>query len=210
MDEWEKAVQLKFGVGPEHLNISKSVWIWELWNKKEFPELEKNDNNLMSKLDKLHIEFAESSKKNEGALSQEFISTQYRFIAKREGPNILVLGGMNEMAKRSTAETSSTNTNHAIGTGTTTETVNDTALETEVATKAIGTRNTVNQTERYSTAFSSADLSSPPEDISEAGIFIGGFGTTMIMRITATPVELDVGKILTIQTNVTHQNGTEV
>lgn len=209
MDEWEKAVQLKFGCSPEHLNVSKSVWIWELWNKKEFPELEKNDNNLMSKLDKLHEEFAESAKKNEGPLSQEFISAQYRFIAKREGPNILVNGGMNEMGKRSTGETTSTNTNHAIGTGTTTETVNDTALETEVATKVIGTRNVVNQTERYSTAFSSADIT-PPEDISEAGIFIGGFGTIMIMRITATPIELDVGKILTIQTNVTHQNGTEV
>lgn len=210
MSNWEKAVKEKFGFGAKHLNISHNVWIWELWDKEQYPELAKNDNNLLNKLDKLHKEFAESAKKSEGPILQEFINGKSHYIARREGPNILTNDGMNEMGKRSTGETSTTNDFHGVGTGTTTETVSDVSLETEVGRKIIGTKQVVNQTERYGTAFTSDGITEPPQFISEAGIFTLLVAGIMIMRITATPVELDVGKILTLQTNVTHQNGTEI
>lgn len=211
MDNWRKSVYDKFGFDPMHLNITVGRWIIESWDKSQFPELAKNDNNLTSKLDKLHKEFAESSKKQEGPLTQELIVGQHHYIAQRKGVNILTNVGMNEMGKRSTAESSTTNTHHAIGTGTTTETISDTTLETEVGRKVIGTRNVVNQTERYSTAFTSADLTvAAPQNISEAGILTLAALGVLIVRITATPVELDVGKVITLQTNITHQNGTEV
>lgn len=209
MDNWKKAVQDKFGFDPKHLNITIGRWIIESWDKSIYPELAKNDNNLQSKLDKLHEEFVESSKQSEGPLTQELIVGKHHYIARSEGVNILTNIGMNEMGKRSTAESSSTNTHHAIGTGTTTETISDTVLETEVGRKVIGTRNVVNQTERYSTAFTSADIT-PPQNISEAGILTEAALGVLIMRITATPVELDTGKVITLQTNITHQNGTIV
>jgi len=206
---WEKAVYDKFGFRAEHLTLSHSVWIVSSWDKAIYPELA-NDNNLISKLDRLFKEQAESPKQNEGPLTNELIAGKNHFIQQSKAKNILTNVGMTEMAKRSTAETATTNDFHGVGTGTTTETVSDIILEAEVGRKIIGSKTTVNQTERYASSFSDTDITSPPQDISEAGIFTLISGGILIMRITATPVELDLGKLVTVQTNITHQNGTEL
>lgn len=208
-NEWNKAVKKHFGFDASHLSISHGLWIIESWDKKQYPELAINDDQLLNKIDKLHTELV-AKKRNEGPLTQELISGKMHFLTKKSiGKCILTNVGMNEMAKRSTDNTSTTNTHHAIGTGTTTETVGDTSLQTQVGIKVIGTRDVVNQTERYGTSFTGGDIS-PPKNITEAGIFTAISGGILIMRITTTPVNLDIGKIITIQTNVTHQNGIEI
>ncbi len=203
MSNWEKAVQEKYGFDAAHLHTSHNMWIIESWDNKIYPELI-NNSSLTSKLDKLHQDLAQSNKINEGPLSQQLLTGQLSFIKK---PNILTNIGMNEMAKRSTGETSSVNSYHAIGIGSTSETISDVALENEVGRKIIGSQSTVNQTERYSTSFGDTDIVLPPETISEAGIFTELVGGILIARITAIPVILDTGIFITILTNVIHENG---
>ena len=202
---WEKAVQEKFGFSASHLSLSHSNWLIESWDSKIYPELA-NDSTLLSKLDKLHKDFASNIKRNEGPLSQEIVAGTNHIISKPT-PNILTNVGMTEMAKRSTIQNSSINSHHAIGTGTTTETISDLTLEAEVGRKTIGATDVVNQTERYASSFNSTDIVSPPQNISEAGIFTELVGGILIMRITAIPVLLDAIEIITLLTNVTHQNG---
>lgn len=209
-ESWKKAVKDRFDFEAQHLNLSHSTWIMESWKKEQYPEL-KNNKHLLHTLDKLHKELAES-KQNEGPISRELIAGKNHFIQRSISKNILTNLGMNEMGRRSTGESSTTNDYHAIGTGTTTETISDTILETEVGRKIMGTKTTVNQTERYATSFNDTDLTvSAPQFISEAGIFSLLSGGILIMRVTAqAPVELDFGLLVSILTNVTHQNGIEI
>jgi len=204
LNSWEKAVKKKYGIIAQHLTISKSSWILETWNKNQYPELT-NDKHLLSKLNKLHQELP---KKSEGPDTQQLILGKSKFIAQRKGNNILTLLGMNEMAKRATGETSTINSHHRIGIGTTTENTADTELELEEGSLTIGSADVINQTERYATAFADTDVTSPlPINITEAGIFTAETLGILIMRITFIPIILDVEKIITIQTNVTHENG---
>jgi len=209
-EDWNSIVHKKLGFDAKHLTLSHSTWIIESWDKSLYPELIKNDSSLLSKLDKLHQNLATSPKLNEGPLTRQLITGKNHFIQQSIGKNILTSEGMTEMSKRSTGQTSSINDYHAVGTGTTTETIADLILENEIGRKVIGTKNTVNQTERYSTSFADIDITAPPQFISEAAIFTEMAGGIMIMRITGVPVELDIGKLVSVLTTVTHQNGVEL
>jgi hypothetical protein len=83
----------------------------------------------------------------------------------------------------------------AIGTGTTSETPNDTALVSEIARKsATITQTTViqpNDTALLEAEFSSADGLSGTSDVSETGIFNASYGGTMLARKTFTPVSIN-------------------
>ena len=205
--DWDQAVKDKFGFDAKHLHISSNTWILQTFKKSEYPEL-KNDSKLLSKLDKITKELCSTSKNTVNPPQSTQVITPHGTIQQEK--NILTLAGMTEMAKRSTGETDTTNTHHAIGTGTTAETINDDELETEIGRIPIGTKATVNQTERYGSVFESTDIDNPPQDISEAGIFTADADGLLIMRVTATPIALPAGLLLAIQTNVTHQNGTEI
>ena len=111
------------------------------------------------------------------------------------------------MAKRSTAESATTNTHHAIGSGVNAENLADTVLQTELARKAILSRQTVGTTERYASAFAPADIANPPQNITEAGIFTAAADGVLVARVTLPPTQLAVGKIITVSTTVTHENG---
>ena len=208
---WRRAIKSKFGFEPEHLTLQYNLWTIARWNESEVPELAKNDQNLISKLDKIWKEISETKRKTTvKPLSVTVVngSISPRCLSYEERLNILTNLGMAEMGKRSTAESTTTNTHHGIGTGITSETVSDTVLQTEVGRKVIGTRAVVNQTERYGTAFTDADVT-VPKTITEAAIFTLLVAGVMILRITAAGQLLDTGNIITIQTNVTHINGTE-
>ena len=86
----------------------------------------------------------------------------------------------------------------AIGTGTTTETPNDTALGNEIARKpALITQITVqqpNDTALLEAEFSSDDGLSGTSDVSEVGIFNATYDGTMLARKTFTPVSIDWDK----------------
>lgn len=235
---WKKAVQSVFGFDPVHLNLSHNLWTFVTWNKDEVgylsdiqkrvndsPKLAIGDKSgLLAKIDKLMEEMKATDRKTTVHPQQiqliNGIFPPRRLIYKKpkpwKGPNILTETGMGEMGKRSTGESSTTNGFHAIGTGTTAETVTDHVtysgdLETEQASLAVGTAVVVNQTERYGTAFDADDVTGEPLQITEGGLktAIDASGI-LVLRVTADAQELDTGNIITLQTNVTHQNGTEV
>ena len=110
------------------------------------------------------------------------------------------------MAKRSTGDSSLTNTHHAVGTGTTTPALADTALQTESARKEIASRLVQNETERYGSSFVSSDFSGLPLDIAEAGILTASSGGILMLHVTSDAFEMDTGGIMTVQTNLTHEN----
>lgn len=216
---FEQACITFFGFKPIHLTISHNIWTIARWDAAQYPEL-KNDQNLLRKLEKIWLEIADTDRKGtiEPPLSCSVING---IIPHRElkypGPlsfedklnNILTNLGMAEMGKRSTAESATTNTHHAVGTGAVAEAVTDTVLGTEVGRVAIGTRAVVNQTERYGSAFADTDIAPVPSTITEAGVLTLAAGGVLILRVTAAGQVLDTGNIITVQTNVSHQNGTQ-
>jgi len=90
----------------------------------------------------------------------------------------------------------------AIGTGTTSPTPSDTALEAEVIRKAAaGSRTTTvytNDTAKWVATFSSADGLTGTHDITELGVFNAASGGTMLFRkvFTAKTVNWDDGDTL--------------
>ena len=198
------------GVTPEHLTLSQSFWNLGLWKQDEVPFLE-NNSRLIHNLDKLHREMMATDRKTTVKPEMiQLIGAKNRAIKYRKNiPNILTNAGMAEMAKRSTGQSSLTNTHHAVGTGTTTPTLQDTALQTESARKEIGTRLVQNQTERYGSSFLHSDFSGLPLDIAEAGLLTASSGGILILHVTSDAFEVDTGSIMTVQTNITHENGDE-
>ena len=134
---------------------------------------------------------------------------QYGRITKRvQKENHITFTGLSEYARRNTGETTTTNSHVAIGTGTTAENELDTSLEVEVGRKAIGQRAAVGGTERYQTTFVAADVSTPPQQITEAGIFTASTAGLMMARIvTDTPLELSNTESIIVSIHTTHKRG---
>jgi len=198
-----------YGKDPKHLTISASSWSLMTWDEDEV-KLE-NGPRLLETLDKLRGEIIQDLEAGKMTTARP-ISAQVlvpRFPnMKKPIPNIMTTAGMAEMAKRSTGETTTTNTHHGIGTGTTTETVADTTLESEDIRKVIGSRSVSGTVERYATAFHSSDFTGLPKDITEAGIFTAATDGILIVRVTSDAETMSSGRVLTVGTNITHENGT--
>lgn len=208
---FKQGVRAKFGLDPIHFTITYNLWNFATWREDDVPYLQ-NKKGLLDNLDRLWNELKETDRETtvrplsinliNGMLPPKILNYQDRVA------NILPNPGMTEMGKRSTAETSTTNTHHAIGTGITAAALTDTVLETEVGRKAIGDRVVVNQTERYGSAFTSADIT-PPKTITEAGVLTLISGGVLILHVIGAGQLLDTGLIVTVQTNITHVNGTQ-
>ena len=208
---FKQACRAKFGFDPIHLTLTSNLWNFATWKEDEVPYLQ-NKKGLIDNLDRLWKELKDTDKNTTvKPLSVAVINgcMPPKVVSWQDGvANILPNAGMTEMAKRSTNETSTTNTHHAIGTGTTAAAFADTVLETEVGRKAIGDIVTVNQTERYGTAFTSSDIT-PPKTITEAGVLTLLSGGVLILHVIGAGQLLDTGLIVTVQTNITHANGTQ-
>lgn len=93
----------------------------------------------------------------------------------------------------------------AIGTGTTTESVTDTALENEIARKQASitqtTTNVSNDTALLEATFSKADGLTGTANVSEAGVFNASSGGVLLARKTFSPVPVnwDAGDSITIR-----------
>ena len=111
--------------------------------------------------------------------------------------NLITQKGLEEIAKNRVPTTTKTTNSHlAIGTGTTEETQADTALETEVARKAIVSSSAFSNTERYATAFNHDGTND--YDITEAGILTAATDGILIAHVTTrSPSQLRSGKTLT-------------
>ena len=198
---------------PKHITLSHNLWTMIMWNADEVPHFT-NDSKLISKLDKILKELTDTDRKTTAKpeMIQLINGQRNRKILKYQDniPNILTNPGLEEMAKRSTGASNSINSHHAIGTGIGAETPADTTLGSEAARKLIGATDVANQTERYGSAFADTDLDDIPSDITEAGILNAENNGVLILRVTSDPFTLSPGRIFTVQTNVTHQNGTEI
>ena len=211
--EWlfKQGCRAKFGLDPIHLTLQSNIWTFTTWKEDDVPYFE-NKKGLLDNLDRVWNEINEADRNTtvkpvsvsliNGLPIPKILNFDDRV------PNILPNEGMKEMGKRSTAESTTTNTHHAIGTGTTAAALGDTTLETEVGRIVIGDRVVVNQTERYGTAFTSSDIT-PPKTITEAGILTLAAGGVLILHVIGAGQLLDTGLIVTVQTNITHANGTQ-
>jgi len=92
-----------------------------------------------------------------------------------------------------------------IGTGTTSESVTDTALQNELKRKPASVSQTTttvtNDTALLEATFSSADGITGTQNISEAGVFNASSGGVLLARkvFTAVPVNFDAGDSITIR-----------
>ena len=151
----------------------QNKWYFQIWDESQI----NTKRDLIKELDALNRD----------------LTPQYHL-------NLITQQGLEEIAKnRVTSATKTTNTHHAIGTGTTEETQADTALETEVSRKAIQTASAFGNTERYATAFNHDGTND--YDITEAGILTADTGGILIAHVTTrSPAELRQGKTLTVAT----------
>jgi len=208
---FKRACLAKFGLDPEHLTLTFNLWSFATWQQDDVSYFE-NRKGLLNNLDRVWNEIKETDRKTTvkplSACAINGLPIPRIVNWQEKVPNILPNAGMKEMGKRSTAESTTTNTHHAIGTGTTAAALGDTALETEVGRKVIGDRVVVNQTERYGTAFTSSDIT-PPKTITEAGVLTLASLGVLILHVIGAGQLLDTGLIVTVQTNITHANGTQ-
>ena len=208
----------KFGYDPVHFHIYENPWIVSTWRSKEVPELielqargedlyKKNprftDSKQFDFLNKLWEELKNTTRNT-------VTRPLWNPIIKL---NILTNGGMTEMGKRSTAESTSTNSHMNIGTGTTSELVTDdttysNSLQTQRARIAVASRATVSQQERYSAAFSNPTHVTGSPAISEAGINTHATSGIQIARVTFAAQSLLNGYTMAFQALVNHRNGT--
>jgi len=193
--------------------LSSGIWNVALWNESDYPELAINNQHLLGKIDKIFAEIAATDRNTViEPLQLEVQAFGKSFFAQRDICNILPNIGLTEMAKRSVGTSTTTNVAHAIGTDNTTPALTDTLLGAEIFRKAIGTKTVVGQTERYGSVFTGSEIASPPKNIVEAGIFTVLTANTAIIiaHVTFTTFVLDVGKLFTIQSNISHKNGVAI
>lgn len=222
----EKKVLLKelltdrFGFGLEHLRFAWNTWKFGLWNEDEVPFTD-HPKRILSDLDKLWLEIQNDVENNRHTTAhpidaQIVLGSRFpKLISYQERKNILTNSGLIEMAKRGTNEASvATGTEYcAVGTGTTAEDLTDVAMETEIDRKefdADGDRAVAGKTERYGMAFSYSDLGSVDREITEAGLLNKSSGGDLIARVTASAISVTSARIMSVQIDITHANGTEV
>lgn len=217
--QFKKACQDLFGFGPEHLKLQYNTWNISLWNQEDMKILEEKPRDTLKTLDAMWKEISSTDRNT----TIKPISTEIKLGLPRAPKsllysnsflNIIPTSGLIEMAKRGTAETATTTgtTHGAVGTGTTSEALADVGLETERDRKEFdtdGTRAVSGTTERYGLAFSRSDFAAD-YDISEAALLTKSTGGWCIARVVATPVTVTTGRIMTMQVDITHINGTEV
>lgn len=130
--------------------------------------------------------------------------------------NIITTSGLVEMAKRGTDEHSTGTgcTHGAVGTSGTAEALGNTALGAEEDRKAFSTDGVAQvsgTTERYGMPFQASDLASGAGTvIQEAALLTKASGGECVSRVTAAGVTVDTGRIMVMQTDITHANGTSV
>lgn len=203
------------GLDASHLNLSWNLWNLALWQEEDVKELVENPKNTLPFLDKIWAEIRSKAGSTIKPIMSEMNFGKFgKAVTFQQRYNIITTSGLIEMAKRGTAEAATTTgtTHVAIGTGSTAEALADVTLEAEKARKEFdtaGTRAVFGTTERYGAPFSRSDLSAD-ETITEAGLLTKAALGELIARVTATGVTITTGRIMTVQVDITHANGTQV
>ena len=124
-----------------------------------------------------------------------------RLIDKIINFNIIPDVGIEEMQKRELGISHTSNAYHAIGTGNNPESESDTALQTEVGRKAVGTRTLAGSQAQYRTEWSPSDFAGNSADIIEAGLFTDSTGGICMARVV-NDVALTLSTTKTLTTTV--------
>lgn len=207
----------RFGYDPIHQHYTVTPWIISTWNTDEVPELEQFQLSFRDRL--LRDPRATDTKHFDhlAKLFDELVNTERNTVIRpNQEPsvrlNILTNGGMKEMGKRSTGESSSVNLYLNTGTGATAEAVTDdvtysNSLQTEKSRTLLGSKATVDQQERYSGSINDGDVTGEPLDITESGINTAASSGKQISRVTFAAQELDTGYTMAFQSLINHRNG---
>jgi len=216
--QFAKAVKDHFGFEPEHLTLQYNTWNISLWDEQDMKILQEKPRDTLKILDETWAEIRNTDRKSTTITP---ISSEIKLgipmsspILYQRTPNVIPTSGLVEIAKRGTAETATTTgtTHGAVGTGTASEALGDKTLGTEKDRKAFdtdGTRAHSSTTERFGLAFSRSDFAAD-ETITEAGLFTKVTGGEMIARVVAAGVTITTGRIMTMQVDITHINGTQI
>jgi len=213
-----KAVKDHLGFDASHLTFQYSLWNLSTWREDEMSEIIDKPQNTLKVLDKLWGELATTDRNTTIEPFETRIKLgipeskpiEYNLLI----PNIITTSGLVEMAKRGTDEHSTGTgcTHGAVGTGSTAEALADVALETEKARKAFstdGVSQVSGTTERYGMPFTAADVTAG-SIITEAALLTKVSGGECVSRVTAAGVTVNTGRIMTMQTDITHANGTQI
>jgi hypothetical protein len=134
---------------------------------------------------------------------------QYGYIKEeRDGPNTITIKGREQTVRNLSNQTGTAFGYTAIGTGTVTETVNDTTLGAEVAagggqrtaaTKSITTVSSANDTAQFVTTYNFTSSYT----VTESGIFTATAAGDMLCRKTFASIAVQNGDQLTLTWKVT-------
>jgi len=199
---WSKLCEKRYGVpNPVHLSLQYDKCDMILWNQDELPS-DVVDNATIDNVQPLIDEY----------LSAENKHTVIAPVQWEQGFNILVDDGLNEMAKRDTAESTTTNLFYLFGSNGTAEVAGDSALNTQVLAKSFasaGSRGviTASKTGKYLMPVSSSDYTGA---VREAGLATGNNPPTdvLITRYTFPLVTIAAPQLLTAITTIVYKNGT--
>ncbi len=215
---WLKATKDFFGFDPEHLTIAYSTWNLSTWKEDELKEIIDKPQNTLKVLDNLWQEIASTDRNTtiqpyETCL-QLGIPKSKPLEMRADLYNIITTSGLVEIAKRGTDDTSTGTgcTHGAVGSGTTSEALGDVALETELDRKAFatdGVSSVSGTTERYGMPFTATDVGAGAV-VAEAALLTKSSGGECVARVVASGVTVATGRIMTMQTDITHTNGTIV
>jgi hypothetical protein len=209
------------GVPLEHLRFAWNTWKFSLWNENEVPEIVNKPNKIISTLDKLWREIQVDIKNGKHTTARPLHADiiiggmSPKLLRLKKDLNIITNSGLIEMAKRGTSEerVAAGTTHCAVGTGTNSAQLTDIILQTEIDRKEFdteGDRGVSGKTERYGMSFSYANLGSVDRDITEAGLFNKSSGGDLIARVVGSAIPVTTGRVMGVQVDITHENGTEV
>ena len=178
---------------------ASGLWTIATWNKAD---IQLSNKNLLKSLDKI---WGERDGTNISPLKVELIGKR-RVIWQRRA-NMIVQSGLNEIAKRSTGYSDTYDGFHAVGTGNTPVLATDTELDVQAAIKQVGAVSPLEGTARFGSIFYHADFNDVDTTITEAGLFTALLNGIMMARVLTLPQLVVADTLLTVQTNITFQNG---
>lgn len=213
---FNKSVKDLFGFGAEHLVLTYSTWNLSTWNDEDIPEIINKPQSILATLDRIWQEIAWTDRNTTISPCETRMSLGLPIApveCRPDMPNIMTTSGMIEMANRGpyTHDGTSGTTHGAVGRGTTSEKLSDIKLEDEIDRKAYSTdgkREVAGTTERYGLPFSRTDFAAD-EVVTEAAMFTAASDGHCIARVVSNGVTVSTGRTMTMQTNITHINGTQ-
>lgn len=202
----------QYGSPLAHTHLQSNQWTMAVWNDDDIAEIISKPQNSLQTLDKLWAEIASSRPGT--TIQPESVSFYDERLKEpidyERKYNLLLNGGMTDMAENRTGDSSNSNTHMAVGDDNTAELITNVALGNQLDIKEFdvdGDRETVDQTERYAIAFFRSDFGMDVT-LREAALVTAASSGIYVARVTYADKPIGAGQTMTAQISVTHRNGT--